>query len=60
MQSASNAWNVPVTWIANISSADVVDSNLPELDVSDSNTKEGWRQEGSILYISVLAGNEVI
>ena len=47
------------TVFANISSADVVDSNLPELDVSDSNTKEGWRQEGSILYISVLAGNEV-
>ena len=58
-RAASNAWNIPVTWIANISSAEVVDSNLPELDVSDSNTKEGWRQEGSVLYISVLAGNEV-
>ena len=56
-RSSSNSWNVPVTWIADISDAEVIDSNLPELDVDESNTKEGWRQEGSILYISVLAGN---
>ena len=56
-RSATNAWNVPITWIANISSASVLDSSLPPLEVDDRNTKEGWRQEGSILYISVRAGN---
>tara|TARA_B100000945_G_scaffold138992_1_gene111229 strand:- start:7511 stop:8704 length:1194 start_codon:yes stop_codon:yes gene_type:complete len=56
---ASNAWNIPITWVADIESAEVLNSSLPELDVSDSTTKEGWRQEGSILYISVLAGHEV-
>ena len=28
-RSATNAWNVPITWIANISSASVLDSSLP-------------------------------
>ena len=56
---ASNAWNIPITWVADIESAEVLNSSLPELDVSDSTTKEGWRQEGSILYIRVLAGHEV-
>ena len=50
---------MPITWIANVSSATVLASSLPPLDVDDRNTKEGWRQEGSILYISVLAGNVV-
>jgi len=53
----SNAWNIPITWIINISEATVLDSNLPNLDVEERNTKEGWRQEASTLYISVLAGN---
>ena len=51
---ASNAWNIPITWVADIESAEVLNSSLPELDVSDSTTKEGWRQEGSILYILSL------
>jgi hypothetical protein len=59
-RSATNAWNVPITWIANISSATVLDSSLPPLEVDDRNTKEGWRQEGSILYISVQAGNTAV
>lgn len=53
-----NAWNIPITWIANISNATVLDSSLPTLGEDERNTKEGWRQEGSILYISVLAGTE--
>jgi hypothetical protein len=57
--SASNAWNVPVTWIAEVGDAIVVDSNLDQIKEEDSNTQEGWRQEGSILYISVRAGNPV-
>jgi len=57
-RSATNAWNVPITWTANISDATVLDSNLPPLGVDDRNTKEGWRQEGSILYISIQAGNK--
>ncbi len=58
-RASANAWNVPVTWIADISDADVLDSNLGQLNADESTAKEGWRQEGSILYISVLAGNEV-
>ena len=58
-RSATNAWNVPITWIANISGANVLDSSLQQIEVGDRNSKEGLRQEGSILYISVLAGNEV-
>ena len=37
----------------------MIESSLPALNVEDRNTKEGWRQEGSILYISVLAGHKV-
>ena len=59
-RSATNAWNVPITWIANISDATVLDSNLPPLGVDERNTKEGWRQEGSVLYISVQAGNTAV
>jgi hypothetical protein len=29
------------------------------MDESDSNTKEGWRLDGSILYLSVLRGHNV-
>ena len=36
---ASNAWNIPITWVADIESAEVLNSSLPELDVSDSTTK---------------------
>ena len=50
---------MPITWVANISGANVLDSSLQQIEVGDRNSKEGWRQEGSILYISVLAGNEV-
>ncbi len=57
--SASNAWNIPITWIADIGDAVVLESNLQQMDEDDVNTKEGWRQEGSILYISVRAGNPV-
>ncbi len=52
-----NAWNVPVTWIAEIGDSIVLESNLPEMRMDDSTTMEGWRQEGSILYISVLKGH---
>ena len=58
-RASTNAWNVPITWIANISDATVIESSLPTLNVEDRNTKEGWRQEGSILYISILAGHKV-
>ena len=58
-RAATNAWNVPITWIVNISDATVLGSTLTILDVEERNTKEGWRQEGSNLYISVLAGNIV-
>jgi len=57
--SAPNAWNVPVTWVANISNATVLQSNLPEIDADESNLKEGWRQEGDILYFTVLKGKEI-
>ena len=56
---APDAWNVPVTWYAEIGNSTVLDSNLPVLDVEESNSKEGWRQEGEILYISVLKGHRV-
>lgn len=54
---APNAWNVPVTWIAKIDNSTVLDSNLPEMSLEESTTMEGWRQEGDILYISVLKGH---
>ena len=57
--SAYKAWNVPLTWIVDVGNAQVLDSSLDELDVDESNTNEGWRQEGSILFISVISGNEV-
>ena len=40
-RSATNAWNVPITWIANISSATVIESSLPTLDADEGNTEEG-------------------
>mgnify|MGYP001168965229 FL=1 len=58
-RAASNAWNIPITWIVNISGATVLDANLSSMEVDERNSREGWRQEGSILYISVLAGNPV-
>ena len=58
-KAASNAWNIPITWIVNISGATVLDANLSSMEVDERNSREGWRQEGSILYISVLAGNPV-
>ena len=58
-RSATNSWNIPVTWIANISGASVIDSNLATMDEEDSNTVEGYRQEGDILYFSVRMGNEI-
>ena len=54
-----NAWNVPITWIANIANSTVLDSNLNEIDEDESNTREGWRQEGEILYFSALKGHSV-
>lgn len=57
--SAPNAWNVPVTWIIEIENGTVIESSLTEMSESDSNTKEGWRQDGSILYLSVLRGHNV-
>ena len=57
--SAYKAWNVPLTWIVDVGNAQVLDSSLDELDVDESNTNEGWRQEGSTLFISVITGNEV-
>ena len=53
------AWNVPVTWIIEIPNSTVVESDFPQMNVSDSNTKEGWRQEGSIIFVSVLSGHKV-
>ena len=58
-RSSTNAWNVPVTWIADISGSNVTGSNLIEISTEESNTMEGWRQEGDILYFSVLMGHEV-
>ena len=58
-RSSTNAWNVPVTWIADISGSNVTGSNLMEMSTEESNTMEGWRQEGDILYFSVLMGHEV-
>ena len=58
-RSATNSWNIPITWIANISGATVTESNLEEMTVEDSNTIEGYRQEGELLYFSVLMGKEV-
>ena len=58
-RAASNAWNIPITWIVNISGATVLDANLSSMEVDERNSREGWRQEGSILYISVLAGHQV-
>ena len=56
---APRAWNVPVTWIIEIPNSTVVSSSLPEMSVEDSATSEGWRQEGDILYVSVLRGHLV-
>ena len=56
---APNAWNVPITWIVEIPNATVISSNLPVMNLDESNTMEGWRQEGDILYISVLIGHPV-
>ena len=58
-RSSTNAWNVPVTWIADISGSNVTGSNLIEISTEESNTMEGWRQEGDILYFSVLMGHEI-
>lgn len=58
-RSATNSWNIPITWIANISGATVTESNLEEMTIEDSNTIEGYRQEGELLYFSVLMGKEV-
>ena len=55
---APHAWNVPVTWVADIGESEVIESNLPLISVDDSNTKQGYRQEGQILYISVLRGQK--
>ena len=57
--SSPNAWNVPVTWMIEIENGTVIQSSLTEMDESDSNTKEGWRLDGSILYLSVLRGHNV-
>jgi hypothetical protein len=57
--SAPNAWNVPVTWMIDIQNGTVIESSLTEMSESDSNTKEGWRFDGSVLYLSVLRGNNV-
>ena len=56
---APNAWNVPITWIANIGNSLVINSSLSEISVEESNSMEGWRQEGSNLYFSVLRGHNV-
>lgn len=56
---APDAWNVPVTWKFEIGNVSVLSSNLSEMSTEESNTMEGWRQEGSILYVSVLRGHEV-
>ena len=53
------AWNVPVTWIIDIGNSTVIESDFAQMYELDSNTKEGWRQEGSIIYASVLSGHEV-
>ena len=53
------AWNVPVTWIIEIPNSTVVASDFPQMNLSDSNTQEGWRQEGSIIYVSVKSGHKV-
>lgn len=53
------AWNIPVTWIFEIGNSSVLDSNLPMISESTRTTQEGWRQEGSQLYVSVQRGNEV-
>ena len=54
-----NSWNIPTTWVVDISEATVLESDLSPLDTDEKNTMEGWRQEGSILYISILAGKSV-
>ncbi|HIF45356.1 MAG TPA: hypothetical protein EYQ73_00965 [Candidatus Poseidoniales archaeon] len=54
-----NAWKVPVTWIFELKDSSVISVNLPEMSIEDSNLKQGWRQEGDLLYISILEGNEV-
>ena len=56
---APNAWSVPITWIAEIPNATVIKSNLVELSADESNSKEGWRQEGDILYFTVLKGHPI-
>ena len=48
-----------MTWIIEIENGTVLESSLNEMSESDSNTKEGWRQDGSILYLSVLRGHNV-
>ena len=56
---APNAWNVPVTWVADVGNTSVLNSTLSPMSEDDSNTREGWRQEGNILYFSVLRGHNV-
>ena len=51
---APNAWNVPITWVVDIPNATVTKSNLAEISIDQPNSKEGWRQEGDILYLTVL------
>ena len=34
-RAASNAWNIPITWIVNISGATVLDANLSSMDVDE-------------------------
>jgi len=54
-----NAWKVPITWIFELNNTVVISANIPEMGVEDSNLKEGWRQEGDLLYISILEAHEV-
>tara|TARA_B100000925_G_scaffold209320_1_gene159448 strand:- start:199 stop:1458 length:1260 start_codon:yes stop_codon:yes gene_type:complete len=58
-RSAYNAWNIPLTWIVDIGSSQILDSDTKEIDSDESNTKEGWRQEGELIFVSLLAGNEI-
>jgi hypothetical protein len=54
-----DAWNVPLTWIIKLQNGTVSGSGLAEISESESNSKEGWRVEDSVLYLSVLSGHNV-
>ena len=58
-RSLYNAWNIPLTWVIDIGNAQILDSDMKELDSDDRNTKQGWRQDGKTILLSILAGNEV-